>query len=340
MRKAVFLFLLCVCAGVSALSAKSHNEIRRDPEYKKARVDGANTRIILKVRDDQATPVADVNVSVRMGMTFAEKSYDVLGKTDANGDFVMEGVTTGNEISISLVKPGFYDSHCQLRYADMRAPHEVKDGKWQPYPMERTVTLRKIRNPVALVHVGKIFVFPATNTWVGFDMKACDFVAPNGTGDISDFACMVEWDGLPPTKSKYCRMSLRMSGELSGGYYQSCVADSEYPYAYFAKMPECFLRDIDIVSRNGDPCATEVPFRKNSEFITRTRCKVDEQGNLISSNYGSIRVLGVSPSWDGNPTLKLRLVFNPVPNDTNLEDDEVSLRHAKVRSRPRGATVR
>lgn len=333
MKKVFISFLLCVGAGVFALAEKSYKEIRNNPEYRKARLDGANTRIILKIRDDQSMPVADVDVSVRMGMTFAEKSYDIIGKTDTNGDFVIEGVTTGNEISISLVKQGFYDSHCQLCYADMRAPHEVKDGKWQPYPMERMVTLRKIRNPIALAHVGKIFVFPATNTWVGFDMKACDFVAPNGTGCTSDFSCMVEWDGLPPTKSKYCKMSLRMSGELSGGYYQSCVADSEYPYAYFAKMQERFLRAVDIIRRDDGLCATNVSFRKDSEFITRTRCKVDEQGNLISANYGSIRVLGVSPSWDGNPTLKLRSVFNPVPNDTNLEDDEAYLRHMKDRKR-------
>lgn len=325
MKKVACSLLLCVCV-VSVSAASKHEKAFWEKVFK-----GVETRIVLHVVDDEGVSVPDVKGHFIFSRVEKYDEKDCV--TDHDGNCVVDNLTCGNSIEVNLSKEGYYDSSLKLCYNRVGNVYEVKDGKWQPYPMERTVTLRKIRNPVALVHVGKIFVFPATNTWVGFDMKACDFVAPNGTGDISDFACMVEWDGLPPTKSKYCRMSLRMSGELSGGYYQSCVADSEYPYAYFAKMPECFLRDIDIVSRNGDPCATEVPFRKNSEFITRTRCKVDEQGNLISSNYGSIRVLGVSPSWDGNPTLKLRLVFNPVPNDTNLEDDEAYLRHMKDRKR-------
>jgi hypothetical protein len=55
----------------------------------------------------------------------------------------------------------------------------------------------------------------------------------------------------------------------------------------------------------------------DSYFVFRTRTKLDENGNLVSAHYGVIsgkwgfgsKVMGFS---DG--------CFNPIPNDTNLED--------------------
>ena len=323
MKKVVCSLLLCACvAGVSADS--KHDKAFWEKVFK-----GVETKIALHIVDDEGVPVPDVKVHFTFSRVERYDEKDCVA--DRDGNCVVDNLTCGNSIEVNLSKDGYYDSSVKFCYISIGNVYEVTDGKWQPYPLERTVTLRKIRNPVALAHIGKIFVFPATNTWISFDMEACDFVAPNGKGKISDFECLVDWDGLSPAKSRCCKMSLRMAGELSGGYYQTCEKDSEWPFAYSAKEKELLIGNIDVVNRNGDPHATKVPFRENSEFITRTRCKVDEHGNLISSNYGSIRVLGVSPSWDGNPTLKLRSVFNPVPNDTNLEDEEVSRRNERSR---------
>ena len=46
---------------------------------------------------------------------------------------------------------------------------------------------------------------------------------------------------------------------------------------------------------------------------------VDDDGNVKSACYGYIKVFYVDSSWDGMPTVLLSGVFNPTPNDTNLE---------------------
>ena len=60
-------------------------------------------------------------------------------------------------------------------------------------------------------------------------------------------------------------------------------------------------------------------FGKDAVLVTRTRCVLDENGNLKSANYGFIRFLSVDAGWDGKPTMQLACIFNPTPNDTNLE---------------------
>jgi hypothetical protein len=42
-------------------------------------------------------------------------------------------------------------------------------------------------------------------------------------------------------------------------------------------------------------------------------------GKVKSACYVYIKVFYVDASWDGMPTLLLSGVFNPTPNDTNLE---------------------
>lgn len=332
MKKILCLFIICVCAISLVAEDKSSREIRKSSEYRDARLNGAETQVLLHVRDDQDAPVADADVLVRMGMTFAEKSYDIKGVTDANGDFAIEGITTGNEIGISLVKTGYYDSHCQLCYADMRAPHDVKDGKWQPYPMERTVTLRKIRNPVALCRCVKTLTLHATNQWVGVDMKIGDFVKPNGTGEVADFHVLAQWDGLIDLKSELCVADIKFADPLSGGYFVGKCLESEYPYAYFAVSNADYQSNLYVQNRKGEFYSTHKPFNKLAIFVTRSRCRVDENGVLKSANYGCVRRFDVTPGdWGNGVNVIIDAIFNPVPNDTNLEDEEVSRRNERSR---------
>ena len=137
----------------------------------------------------------------------------------------------------------------------------------------------------------------------------------------SDIEIMAEWDGKAPIGSTMCRGELRFTKPIAGGCYVKKVVESSYPYAYEAKIDaEYAVSNIKVVNRMGDPGFTKVPFREDSVFVTRTRCIVDEvTGKLKSANYGYIKDFMVSPSWKGKCTLRLFYVFNPTPNDTNLE---------------------
>ena len=46
---------------------------------------------------------------------------------------------------------------------------------------------------------------------------------------------------------------------------------------------------------------------------------IDEEGKIKAANYGCIRRVEIGPSRRGVALLRLTYVFNPTPNDTNLE---------------------
>jgi hypothetical protein len=150
-------------------------------------------------------------------------------------------------------------------------------------------------------------------------MEKKDFVKPFGCGNNIDFEIKVEWDGLPAWESKSCSAKIRFEGDGCGGYYAKNVSESSFPYTYQAE-PNCSYaeRMVCIVDRNGDPYTTKIPFVKDSSFVTRTRCQMDK-GKIKVANYGCIIHLEIGPSRRGVALLRLSYVFNPIPNDTNLE---------------------
>ena len=318
MKKGICLLLLCACAVGSLMAEKTHKEIRKSSEYRNARLNGAKTQVLLHVRDDQDAPVADADVLVRMGMTFAEKSYDIKGVTDANGDFAIEGITTGNEIGISLVKTGYYDSHCQLCYADMRAPHEVKDGKWQPYPLEKTVTLRKIRNPVELnFYRWSYKSFPATNVVLKLDLEVMDWCPPYGKGQHDDMHLISTGWNNPTVRSEFrSNLKVEFPNALDGYYLTRADANSRFRYSYGADPAHEYFKTYDFlfsrvptkVVKWQKPCDDEY-------FVYRVRTQTNELGKVIHANYG--RIAEKLGHLNG---LSMTNWFNPNDMDVNLED--------------------
>lgn len=123
---------------------------KNETEYLDARKFGALTRLVLKLRNDDGVCISNVQVNVLMGMNFREKSYSVEGVTDANGELVIQGKTTGNEIEIKATRVGFYSATKRLCFSKMGQEYAVKGGKWQPWNMVIELPMREIRSPVSL----------------------------------------------------------------------------------------------------------------------------------------------------------------------------------------------
>ena len=312
--KRLFTVVLLSAMAISAFALKSN------PAYRDARRSGAIAKMQIHAIDDLGHGVPNADVTVFMGMNFRPKGYSITGRTDANGVFFAEGKTCGDEINIEISKAGYYSSVKKLCFAEMGAEHDVSNGKWQPFGDNMIVALRRIMNPVDVIVHDKLIDVAQTNVWLGFDMEKKDFVKPAGNGLKSDFEVKVEWDGLPAWESKMCSAEIRFLEEKTGGYYVRNKSESAFPYAYEAQIDSAYLeRSISIVDRDGDPHTTKVSFAKDSSFVTRTRTVVDEQGNIKSANYGSIRRIEIGPSRRGVALLRLSYIFNPIPNDTNLE---------------------
>lgn len=302
------------------ITATSAFALRKDFSYREARKSGAMAKIKIHIVDDLGHNVSDADVSVFFGMNFRPKGHYLKGVTDTNGIFIVEGRTCGDEIIIDVRKQGFYNSVKKLCFAKMGAEHKVEDDKWLPFNEIEKIILRKIEKPITLIALNKLIDVAYTNIWIGFDMEKKDFVKPFGCGNNIDFEIKVEWDGLPAWKSKNCSMDVRFMQAETGGLYINNVLESEFPYVYRAQIDAIYgERFVRIVNRNGDPYVTAVPFPQDSALVTRTRCVVDANGNVKVANFGCLKRLEISPSRRGVALLRLSYIFNPTPNDTNLE---------------------
>ena len=191
-----------------------------DSDFQRAYLNGARARIELTVHDECGAPVSGASVHVLMGMNYRLNSYDIEGKTDTNGVFVIEGKTTGNEIEIKVTKDGWYRSQKKLCFIAMGHEHAVKNGKWQPWGMKVDLPLRRMgKLSKVLVFASPARAIPSTNRWVGVDLERNDFVKPYGIGESSDVLVKVMWDGLSLDNSKLtddreCELIVRLRTEL------------------------------------------------------------------------------------------------------------------------------
>ena len=299
-----------------------------DGEHQRATSKGAKTKMELHVVDDEGVPVSDVNVETvfAMGADFQSGVF----KTDAAGLVVVEGVTTGNTVELFLKKESYYSSHLKFCYLKFGENRKVKDGKWQPWRESRNVVLRKIVNPKPIQrHCGFVDV-PQTNEWIGLDMACGDWVRPYGKGVVADLDLMVQWDGMQKPLSRNCFMQVRMNGVGCGGTFTNRVLESEFPYPHEAETNDMYeVRSFFWKERENGIRMKEQSFWNQLNFVTRSRCVVDESGRVKEANYGCIRELEVGPGDEGRPVLGLHCVFNPTPNDTNLEDMDIAQRTYK-----------
>ena len=294
--------------------------LKQDPEYRQARHEGAEAKFELRVVDDDDVLVEGATVKVFMGMNYREKGYWLNGETNTNGTWVLQGKTCGNEIEIGIKKDGYYDSNRKMCLATMGAEHEVKDGKWQPWGKEERIVLRKIKNQKSMVKCSDVFIMPTTNKWVGFDFELKDWVAPYGRGRTSDVEAYLTWDGKPPTASKFVRLDVRFSDVCSGCYFADKIIESKFTGVYNAVTNDCYeTKSLVFHSDKRDGRHDVKEFDYSKVLVVRTRCKLDDAGNVVSANYSTIRAILVNGGWDGRGEMTLRYYYNPTPNDTNLE---------------------
>lgn len=292
---------------------------KEDPEYLKARRFGGELRMIVSAVDDDGNAVSNATVRVLLGMNFREKAHFINGITDCQGQFVIEGKTTGNEVEIVVTKDGYYKGHQKFCLIAMGKEFEVKNGKWQPWDMKATIPMRLVKNPVALVKKKGGVVVPETNKWIGFDMKLGDWVGYGGKGLIPDFEVKLQWDGKPVVSSDFARLALRFVGDGAGFYAVNTTPNSAFSGVYNASTNEMYHTEFvcSTIRSNGTVITQEIP--RGRLFVTRSRCKLDDNGGIVEANYGFVRAMPIEGGYGGKAKIFMNYRFNPIPNDTNLE---------------------
>lgn len=309
--------IVAVTVGMTvAISAFAH---KKDPDYLKARREGGDLRMILSAADDYGNVVSSANVKVLMGMTFRERAYYINGVTDVNGQFIVEGKTTGNEVEIEVMREGYYKSYKKLCFIAMGNEYEVKNGRWQPWGMRVNIPMRMINNPVSLIRKKGGAAVPETDMWIGFDMKTGDWVGHGGKGLVSDFEVKLQWDGKPVVSSEFAKLDLRFVGEGAGFYMTNTTPCSAFTGIYNASTNEVYHNEFVCSTSRNNGTITSVEIPSGKLLVVRSRCRTDGKGNVVEANYGVIRAMLIEGGYGGKAELFMNYHFNPTPNDTNLE---------------------
>ena len=283
---------------------------------------GALGRYVYRVVDDGGIPVSNASAHVWFrSYGRPQDKADWVVQTDTNGMFVAEH-RFNEQFSVGLDKEGYYHTHVEINYLSM-TELPVKDGKWQPYGETRTVVLKKIKNPISIGEFGRCSMpIPVYDEWVGFDFEKRMWTPPYGDGRFADVLLRFGKSLVDRQTDFKMTMDVSFTNNLHAGCYQLKYEKfSERKNVYHADGSAVYTSEMNYVQERhpGSP-RNDNRIGWDSYLVFRTRTRVDEDGKLVSAHYG---IIGGCWSFYGT-MLSGGYLFNPTPNDTNLEDAETA----------------
>ena len=311
----------------------------------------ASERLHVKVIDEEGLPVSNATVTVGFSsghVVFAEGvSHRYRAKTDVNGKAVVKFNGSSSDVYWSVNADGFYPSDVQkeaYRIEVTPIPPIFYNVTMLEHEKHGEITLYRKKNPQPMYAYTREMNIksPITNGRYGFDLQVFDWLPPLGKGKIADFYYVRE--RLDDARDK--RFAKRgesdfflfKNGELGypklgdvigriefdehcGAYICKQTGCSSFPSAYQADVNREYIRSFPITIRGNGSHAIwleEGDVVNCGEYmVIRSRVKCDEHGNIVSANYSKILgSMGLTGRVGAEET-----VFNPRPNDTNLEFD-------------------
>ena len=290
----------------------------------------------IRIVDQDGAPVDHAQVWGGLQTGDGYNDYaSIDGYTNTNGEFMVKGRCT-RFLTLRITKDGYYKTDFRLSYRATTAEPKVKDGKWQPYDSHRTLVLKEILDPQPMsFHDERTsFKVPVYDEWIGFDCEKYDFVSPYGQGVENDM--LLRFTLNNPTRDDY-HMTMEVSftnNPYAGAYEMERTGMSEFESVYHADSNAVYRQSF---MYRFDQSPGKVPeytaqLKSDKYLIFRTRTKVDSEGRLVSAMYGKIY-----GNWNfvgpGGMSMA-QFVFNPRPNDTNLEDEHTA-EYSRKCQRPR-----
>jgi len=288
------------------------------PEAERARQRGAQAKLTFQVVDSVRKPVEGAQLDIAFYPTGSYSDTIVVkGSTDTNGTFVASGKTQ-DTIGYSIVKDGYYRTQV-LRYHFYRPGEDcVRNGRWQPWNPTNPVVLKERRKPATMYAQKVEVIIPVMDKTVGFDLEQGDWVAPYGEGMKGDllFTYNAEYEG---TQDYSKRLSLSFSDSKDGLRTYLLDKSSDLMSLYEAPVDGYVSSLLLERERTRTKVSLSEEFGDEKYLVFRTRTVTDDEGNIISANYGKI----YGPIRYGLIGQEYRLrfdyYFNPTPNDRNIE---------------------
>jgi hypothetical protein len=289
------------------------------PEVERARLRGAQGRVTLRITDSADMPVEDAKTSVAFWAS--DSLPDVIsrdGTTDTNGYYVATGITR-DRMGYLIEKDGYYSTHGELSFY-RHGEDCVENGRWQPWNPTNTIVLKERRIPATMFAQKVEVIIPVMDKAIGFDLEQADWVAPYGEGRNADllFTYNAEYEG---TQEYSKRLSLSFSNSKDGLRTYPLNKSSELMSLYEAPANGYESSLLLERARTRTEVALSEEFGADKYLIFRTRTVTDDEGNIISANYGKIYGPIQYGLIDHEYRLRFDYYFNPTPNDRNIEFD-------------------
>ena len=311
----------------------------------------ASERLCVKVVDDEGLPVSNATVNVYFTsshIVFGEGTdHHYEAKTDTNGNAVVKFNCSTSDFAWRVEADGYYRGNLHsgnFKGEDVIVPPGIgyvvlhEHEKWG----EETLYPKKNPQPMYAYTREMDIKSPIANGRYGFDLESFDWLPPHGNGKVADFYYVrARPDETNMTKrvrynkSGYCQFKNGEPGypklgevvgriefdENCGAYIEKQTGCESFPSTHCADVRREYVSSIPITIEFCDEFHVwvyESPVIKGNEYmVIRSRVKCDEKGNFISANYS--KILGPA-GFAGLINFKAS-VFNPRPNDTNLEFD-------------------
>jgi hypothetical protein len=275
--------------------------------------------------DDSNRPL--VNFPYGMGAVIINgvttTAPDVYGLTDQNGKITLTCLAATGPLN-SGSKPGFpgyYQSYYETSITNVVA------GKWQPWNPTVEVVVKPIINPIPMyaktvyASSGYYMTIPATNTPVGFDLEAGDWVAPYGKGSVSDFIFTMQIKTPYGSMTQPYDVIWTLSFSNKGDGVQSVLVPKNVGSAFRLPRlaPETGYQPtlVQEISYDGKQWKKGA-VGEDQNYFFRVRTVQDDQGNIKSALYGKIAG-PIECAQIGR--ILFTYYLNPTPNDQNMEFD-------------------
>ena len=251
------------------------------------------------------------------------RSYPVKGRTDASGQVELRGETCFFNSAVRARSEGHYDCLVDKLWITGRSAN-----RWEPWPVEVELIMKKIRNPHPMYAVGCDanfwFEMPGQKLGrYGFDLLRMDWVAPHGKGEVSDF--ILEGRLLNPNDQEYRPkgvVNLTFSHPGDGIQHIPGVADGGSLFTGPAEAPaEGYLDHWDFQTMSEPRRAPAGRILGPSVYAFRIRTALDENKEVASAIYGKLIHPVQASLYYKNPTVRMVYLVNRAPNDRNLEWD-------------------
>lgn len=279
---------------------------------------GAMSKVVYRIVDDRGIVVSNAIAYIwyrSYGRPQDNADWNVL--SDENGVFVAEH-RTNEKLSVYVYKDGYYGTRDAVSYFDSKKSR-VSNGKWLPYGAMKTLVLKRILNPTKMCSSEGLdyYKYLPPDQWGGFDLQKREWVSPWGGGEHADMLVRFTNRHLPD--GYYRTMEVSFTNNPFAGVCQLKTDDySEMNSVYHADTNAVYTNSLLFeVTRNGRG-VRRLDLEEGQYLVFRTRTQTNKVGALVSAHYG--KIYGNWRFGERGGMAIQKIEFNPIPNDTNLED--------------------